>query len=175
MEKISIDSGGWQRRRKIERAPLEKGKYNLGARENSSASCEQRFFPITITITISITMAIPYHPMWSHPMAGWQKWWWIRVGSSSRPRSPFWTPFFPVGVDMATKPQTSSAVLTAAKVANASNLRVLRWLVVSVVAAEVCHTIADWLTGMWGKVYTVRKPWPGYGGNTGQKLRHANI
>jgi len=26
MEKISIDSGGWQRRRKIERAPLEKGK-----------------------------------------------------------------------------------------------------------------------------------------------------
>jgi len=132
MEKITIDSrGGWRRKKKENRR--QKEKYNLGARENSSASCEQRFFPSTI--------AIPCHTIPNHPMPGWQKWWWIRVGSSSQPKAP-WSPLLKSIVDMATKPQTSSAVLTAAKVANAPNLRVLRCCVVSV-AAEVCHTIAS--------------------------------
>jgi len=63
------------------------------------------------------------------------------LAAAASPR-PLWSPLLKSIVDMATKPQTSSAVLTAAKVANAPNLRVLRCCVVSV-AAEVCHTIAS--------------------------------
>jgi len=61
MEKITIDSSGGCRRKKKENR-RQKEKYNLGARENSSASCEQRFFPSTI--------AIPYHAIPNHPMPG---------------------------------------------------------------------------------------------------------